>query len=76
MRLEYAEHRVVGIEEKPERPKSNYAVPGLYFYDGQVCSDARKVSRPAGSVVVPRFQYGTKRQGAMLLSAHPFGKAF
>ena len=35
--------RVVGIEEKPERPKSSYAVPGLYFYDGGVCDIAAKV---------------------------------
>ena len=35
--------RVVGIEEKPERPKSSYAVPGLYFYDGSVCDVAAGV---------------------------------
>lgn len=40
-------HRVVGIEEKPEAPKSNYAVPGLYFYDSRVCDIAAKVEPSA-----------------------------
>ncbi|MEN9812691.1 MAG: hypothetical protein RL479_1377 [Verrucomicrobiota bacterium] len=41
-----ADGRVVSLEEKPAQPKSNYAIPGIYFYDAEVVARARSL-RPS-----------------------------
>ena len=46
--VEFNEHRqVMSLEEKPKRPRSSYAVTGLYFYDEQVCDFATELQPSA-----------------------------
>jgi len=44
---EIRDGKVVGVEEKPKTPKSNYAITGIYFYDGEVFDIIRKL-KPSG----------------------------
>jgi glucose-1-phosphate thymidylyltransferase len=57
---------VVSIEEKPETPKSNYAIPGLYFFDNGVVEIARNVQPSArGEIEITEIHNAYLRQGKL-----------
>ncbi len=70
-----ANRRVVGIEEKPEKPKSNYAVPGLYFFDNDVVDIAAKLRpSPRGEIEITDVNLAYLRRGD--LRVEPLGRGF
>ncbi|OUO91801.1 glucose-1-phosphate thymidylyltransferase [Gordonibacter sp. An230] len=69
--------RVVGIEEKPEHPKSSYAVPGLYFYDGGVCDIAAKVEpSDRGELEITSVNNAYLREGRLAVELMGRGMAW
>ena len=68
-----AQFNAVGIEEKPAKPKSSWAVPGLYFYGSDVAEMARTIRpSPRGELEITDLNLAYMRQGR--LKVKPLGR--
>ncbi|WP_299566016.1 glucose-1-phosphate thymidylyltransferase RfbA [uncultured Mycolicibacterium sp.] len=72
-----ADGRVVSLEEKPKQPRSNYAVPGLYFYDNDVVAIARELSpSDRGEYEITDVNRVYLEQGRLRVEVLPRGTAW
>ena len=69
--------KVISLEEKPQRPKSNYAVPGLYFYDNDVIEIAKNVKPSArGEIEITAINNEYLKRGKLYVSLMGRGMAW